>query len=128
MRHVVPLLIVLSLGFAPAPVYRPGKPEPVSPAKQVEGLWMGRHDTLRIGPGRMRVGSVDYALKTDTAKRPWLFEITREDNEREKYLGIYKVEGGELVIGYNSAAMGWPTTFEGAGRGSFREVYRRKKS
>jgi uncharacterized protein (TIGR03067 family) len=127
MRRFMLLLALLSLAFAPIPKPKPDKREGADVAKQVEGTWQGPYDRLRIDKGRMRFATVEYALTIDTTKRPWAYDITRKGDARERYLGIFKVEGDTLILSYDTAERGRPTAFEGAGRGAFREVYRRVK-
>jgi uncharacterized protein (TIGR03067 family) len=107
MRRVLPLLIVLSLGFAPAPVYR-GKPggskgdlqkmqgEWVRVSLTVDGAPQGGQATLSVKDDRMRF-QADYdrwkVVLDATGSPPKIdFHHASSPNGRAALAGIYRLE------------------------------------
>jgi uncharacterized protein (TIGR03067 family) len=142
MRRVVPLLIVLSLGFAPAPVYRERRN--ADDSKALQGAWhrarvtidgvhhteTGRETTIEIVGDRMK-----YAVAGEPSNE-WVFtldvKLGRLDRKGIKghadglaYLGIYRIEGGTFTL--CSCDGKRPANFAETGQGVFVEVYKRIK-
>jgi uncharacterized protein (TIGR03067 family) len=69
---------------------------------------------------------IRYALVIDGTKRPATYDLSGIGTGA-KFLGIWRLEGDTLTLCYNSFGLGRPTAFEGPGKGTFTEVYRRIK-
>jgi uncharacterized protein (TIGR03067 family) len=70
----------------------------------------------------------EYELRVDPAARPATYDIVGVPGgraARRSFKGIYKIDGDTLTICYNPAGRDRPTAFEGVGRGTFTEVYKR---
>jgi uncharacterized protein (TIGR03067 family) len=141
MRRVLPLLIVLSLGFAPAPVYKAPKPvAPKSDLERMQGKWVvvrqsrngedmaarPSNYTVEIVGDRFRhfIGGrllAEWSIRLDATKR--IKEIDRKKLGGEvvsgptALLGIYRLDGDSLQIAYISGGRGRPLDFDGKGRG-----------
>ena len=130
MRTGLLLLALLSLAFAPAPFPRRQRPQ-----ARLEGRWLlvtgpNRGVEMLIEPARMTFlhrSPVVYRLTLDAQKRPARYDIAYPGRSEAAFLGIYKVDGDTLVLCSNLAGHGRPTAFEGLGRGSSIEVYKRVK-
>ena len=130
IRHSLILVAALSLGFAPAPVYRP-KPETTPDHwKILRGTWERdppkKGHTVEILPGRMIYNQTHaYALTLDPDARPAGFDIKGVGDPAGvfAFTGIYKLEGDTLTLCYNEVPGVRPAAF---GKG-FNEVYKRKK-
>lgn len=121
------LLMALSLAFAPAPF---GKAERrPKPPSGMEGLWQGE-SRLLITATRLTYhpheSPIAYVLAVDVSVKPMTYDIrsVSRTDERWDYHGIFKVEGDTLTLCYNAAG-GRPSSFDGPGKGTFTEVYRR---
>jgi uncharacterized protein (TIGR03067 family) len=134
MRRVLPLLVLLTLAFAPAPPPRreraQGRPERIEGHwRQVSGPNVGV--LLVVEPGRMTFSGwkgvdptsrVVYDLTVDPRKRPATYDVAYQGRKEPAFLGIYKLEGDTLTCCNRLAGHGRPAAFEGAV-----EVYRRVK-
>ena len=130
MRRSVPILfVVLALGFAPAPFPRAERKGKA--VNEMIGMWSGgsqleiTHDRMNYNPGS---GSYSYALRIDPGTRPARYDIKGVAEGRKvgrEFNGIYRVEGDTLTLCYNSGSQNRPTSFDGPGKGSFTEVYKR---
>jgi len=129
-RRYLALLLVaaLSLAFAPAPMTRASRrPRPIS---GMEGLWQGG-SRLLITADRLTYhpheSPVEYVLSFDVRANPMTYDI-RSVHKTDKawdYQGIWRIEGDTLTLCYSHASHGRPKSFDGPGKGSFTEVYKR---
>jgi uncharacterized protein (TIGR03067 family) len=132
-------LAVLTLGFAPAPF--PRRDRSREDARKIEGVWvqfvpgqpvpvMGG-TRLVIRPGRLtynpETSPYAYALTIDTTKTPPTYDIKGIGGGAPGavFAGIYRVEGDTLTLCYNSGSHNRPTAFDGPGKGTFIEHYKR---
>ena len=129
-----------SLAFAPAP-FPKKRDRAQEETKRLEGRWRqvsGQNVgvLMRIEPGRMTFSGwastapgarVSYDLTLEARKSPPSYAIAYPGRNEPAFLGIYKLEGDTLTLCSNLAGHGRPTAFEGPGRGSSFEVYRRVK-
>jgi uncharacterized protein (TIGR03067 family) len=114
MRRVVPLLIVLSLGFAPAPVYR-GKPGPAKDdLARMQGVWVVESfigDGVRMPATQENVWTMTGNRVTTTFSGMPSTEFTLELGDggvprpadwvigKERMPGRYRLDGGRLEVG-----------------------------
>ena len=128
MRRCVPLLlVVLTVAFAPAPLPRAERRPGGNGFGEIEGHWEWSGTPLHITPNRFtHSADYDYEMKIDTSVRPFTFDlrgIGRSNGGRD-FTGIYKVEGDNLTLSYNSGKGNRPTSFDGPGKGIV-QVYKR---
>jgi uncharacterized protein (TIGR03067 family) len=131
MRRCVLLsFVILVVGFAPAPFPRAERRGKA--VNEMLGLWGPQgHVTLEITQDKMIYspgpGAYEYALRITPNTRPAGYSIRgiAQQNNGWEFIGIYKVEGDTLTLCYNSGNTNKPTAFEGAGKGTFTEVYKR---
>ncbi len=128
IRHSLILFTTLSLGFAPAPVYRPKPETKPDHWKMLVGRWVGdtpnKGYTVDISDGRMVYnGTIIYTLTLDPVARPATYDIKGTAGTTATFTGIYKLEGDTLTLCYNGGNQGRPAAF---GKG-INEVYKRKK-
>lgn len=144
MRRVALLLsfVVWTAGFAPAPLPRPERrPSPPN----FEGLWEGgmssdgrlpqlaQPQKVLITRDRMTyhpdTKPFVYRLRVDTSVRPVRFYVqdVAEMGKQARWApGIWRVEGDVLTLTYYTGNDDrCPTAFEGPGKGTVVEVYRR---
>src|SRR5262245_3179742 len=99
MRLGVLSLVVLTVGFAPAPFPRA---ERRAPARlDIEGYWEDSTTKLHVTRTRFTYDAdYDYELTLDPTARPPTFDLRGigRKNAGWEYRGIYKVEGGRLTI------------------------------
>ena len=139
MSRIVPLLIVLSLGFAPAPVYRQ-KPNTKTDLEKMQGVWervscsTNRDEETAVYCGNRlscfhKGGtSTQCDVVLDSSKEPRWIDRKDADVPDQKLLGIYKLDGDTLTCA-------WRMQYNAPDRPKeFRphplmclEVYRRKK-
>jgi uncharacterized protein (TIGR03067 family) len=131
-RCVTLILITASLAFAPAPFARTARGPKTAPTS-MEGEWLGG-SRLLITATRLTYhpyeSPVAYVLRVNTKVSPMTYDIRSVSKSEEAwdYQGIWRVEGDTLTLCYNgAAARGRPTSFDGPGKGTFTEVYRRVK-
>ena len=129
IRHSLILVTALSLGFAPAPVYRPKPETKQGDMQRMVGVWESvpatKGDTMDISPGRMDIkGTHSYALTLDPSARPPAFDLSGNPGAAQgrMFTGIYKLEGDTLTLAYRESKLGRPTDFQ---KGIV-EVYKRK--
>jgi uncharacterized protein (TIGR03067 family) len=138
MRRVLPLLIVLSLGFAPAPVFREkddlkalqgewelvsrtfeGKPRPHEPQRiRFTGGYLAEAD----GSGRCEV-----ALDTSASPKGMEMVWGAKAVEPLRLQAVYALQGDTLRICYYSTQEGRPKDLSGIGTMHFLHVFRRVK-
>ena len=142
MRRVVPLLIVLSLGFAPAPVYRGSPGWCAADLKAMQGEWVGVSmiqggvDTVKPEdrpPGWRITGNVLTQVLASTGG-PQL-TITLGGTQRHKTMdleiagvppgrALYWLDGDTLKVALGRSR---PTDFNGKGDNSTVMTMKRKK-
>jgi uncharacterized protein (TIGR03067 family) len=147
MRRVLPLLIVLCLGFAPAPVYRE-KPTTPTGLKALQGKWQlvycrsggepqefAVDTTITVNDRRMESvegkSGMGFAITLDGGVRPAGIDrkiVTGggEALDGFTFRGIYKIEGDTLTL-CSSTAGKRPEDFIARDATLFVEVYRRVK-
>jgi uncharacterized protein (TIGR03067 family) len=114
MRRILPLLIVLSLGFAPAPVYR-GKDDTRTDLEKMQGSWVrvSYSSCGRWSPDGKTIIEFagDHMTMSLNGKDEWVAEIDPKTNpkridqkgysERVKsyqFMGVYRLDGDTLMI------------------------------
>ncbi len=149
MRKCALLLTGLLLGFAPAPLPRPPKPDNgKDDLKKMEGTWEvtsliyeGRPLAPSTFSSRVAIaggwltysdakgnGSSKWALTIDAKKAPRTFDMTPEGGSRVGGWGIYAFKGEKLVrcLSIRSAAER-PAEFDGNRPGRYLQVLERAK-
>jgi hypothetical protein len=129
MRHVLPLLAVLSLAFAPVPKPKPPRADKL--AADLVGEWEGAH-RLVITKGRAAYHHGgpprEYELRIDATGKVPVYEMKGRGRVAHVVLrGIFHVEGDILTLCYHSAGREPPKDFEGPGKGTYIATYKRKK-
>jgi uncharacterized protein (TIGR03067 family) len=136
MRRVVPLLIVLSLGFAPAPLPRTdiqklqgewelisrtfeGKQRPHEPQRI---RFTGGHLAEADGSGRC-----DVALDASASPKGMAMVWGAKEVEPLRLQAVYALQGDTLRICYYSTQEGRPKDLSGIGTMHFLHVFRRVK-
>jgi uncharacterized protein (TIGR03067 family) len=134
MRRCRPLLllVVLSAGFAPAPLPRADR-RPKPPHEMV-GLWTGGGGDLLITADRMTYNPgperYEYALTVNPNTSPPSYDIlgvVQNRNAGWQFSGIYRVQGDTLTLCYDSGKGTRPASFDGQGRRGIVETYKRKR-
>ena len=130
IRHSLILVAAVSLGFAPAPVYRPKPETKQDDMQRMVGVWESvpatKGYTMDIWSGRMVYnGTNSYALTLDPSARPPAFDISGNPGAAQgrMFTGIYKLEGDTLTLAYRESKLGRPADFQQG----IVEVYKRKK-
>src|SRR5438094_647340 len=97
MRRVLPLLVLMSLAFAPAPLPRAQR-QPTVLAPSMEGVWQGHtrsrvtathiiyHDNLPEGH------RVPCPLRVERAANPPTYDVLGVYDGKTHYPGIYRIE------------------------------------
>jgi uncharacterized protein (TIGR03067 family) len=130
MRRVAPRLIVLCLGFAPAPVYREKPKQPRGGPLGIQGRWKvisrsingapARHNTslLEVAEGRWVYSNAagtwrsPWTYSLDAKGTPWGFRAKSETLAIAKLGGVCVIKGDTLTMCYT--AEGEPATdFDG---------------
>ena len=128
IRHSLILIAALSLGFAPAPVYRPKPETKPDDMKLLLGSWesVPPNGGVEISSGRIIYNRSNiYTLTLDPNARPPAYDLSgiAGGTAGRTFTGIYKLEGDTLTLCYNAGTANRPVAF---GKG-FNEVYKRKK-
>lgn len=146
MRRVIPLLVVMSLGFAPAPVYR-ARPDKRTDLEKMQGAWVRVSLTIDGKRHEEAVGSVVPTINGDTLSfaapsDKWRLTLDATKNPKRLeslqivpanalgFMGIYKLEGDRLVVCWRSGKTeaDRPTDFDPAAQpGVWLCVYERNK-
>jgi uncharacterized protein (TIGR03067 family) len=117
---VLLLFVLLTLGFAPAPLPRVERRPRAQ--DQIIGTWTGdmtiqiTKDRLTYHPGTS--SRCEYVLRTDTTAQPWRYDITGvagTSTAGRTYTGIFRIQGDVLTIRYASEGSNRPTSFDGGG-------------
>jgi uncharacterized protein (TIGR03067 family) len=120
MRRVVPLLIVLSLGFAPAPVYREKPVAATTDLKALQGDWKAtlyngedpaiywkgfklivraNRATFHTARGKAGLDGPTWVFTTDTRASPKAITLRDQEKPFEYfYRCIYRLEGDRLTL------------------------------
>lgn len=122
------VLLASSLAFAPAPLAKPERrPKPIT---GMEGTWQGS-SRLLITATRLTYhpheSPIEYVLAVNTKVFPMTYDIRSVNRvgDRWDYHGIFRIDGDTLTLCYNGAGSGRPSSFDGPGKGTFTEVYKR---
>jgi uncharacterized protein (TIGR03067 family) len=128
MRRFLPLLVLLSLAFAPAPFPRTQHQSAPALAPSMEGSWRSKRP-MQVSATHIIFGEPTAppycTVAFDRSARPATFDLIELEGGQAQWLGIYKVEGDTLTICYNQARIGRPTAFDGPGKGQHTEVFKR---
>jgi uncharacterized protein (TIGR03067 family) len=145
MRRVIPLFVIGSLGFAPAPVYR-ARPDQTTDLERMQGGWV-RVSLMIDGKRREEaVGSIVPTIKGDTlsfAAPSDRWRLTLDATKTPKriesrqigaanaagFMGIYKLEGDRFIVCWRSGKTeaDRSASFDPAQAGVWLCVYERKK-
>src|SRR5262245_8248457 len=124
-RCILLLSLCLAVGFAPAPFPRADRrPKPIN---EMLGRWERPGTKLEITHDRFtHSADYDYALTLNVSVNPRTYDIrgVGRSNAGWEFRGVYKVEGDTLILSYNSGT-NRPLGFDGPGKGSINEVYKR---
>jgi uncharacterized protein (TIGR03067 family) len=129
MRPFLLSFVLLTVGFAPAPLPRPERRPPADSWAEMRGNWQ----LIRVTGDRM-VHHYDhgddcaYALTVNTSVRPARYALrgVGVQVQGREYSGIWHVEGDTLTLCYNEGRDRYPTAFEGPGKGEHLDVHKRK--
>src|SRR5438874_11389922 len=126
MRRFLPLLVLLSLAFAPAPFPRTQRQSAPALAPTMEGSWRSQRP-MQVSATHVIFGEPSAppycTVSSDRSARPATFDLVELVGQAQ-WQGIYKVEGDTLTICYNQARFGRPTAFDGPGKGQHTEVFK----
>jgi uncharacterized protein (TIGR03067 family) len=132
MRKSVLVLVVLALGFAPAPLPRTGRQPPADDQTKLQGEWVvveqqyagkkmgqrgGQTTTLTIERDVWTFstkGNVNskWAVRLDPAASPRAVDLKNTDRMAEvAILGIYRLDGRKLTFAYEANGKR-PTAFD----------------
>ncbi len=149
MRRVLPMLVIMLVGFAPVPPYRP-KPDPVrNDLKEMQGVWdlvsrtscgrpvehivetvtiSGDHLTYMNATGSFR-GTWTLKLSSDQSLRKFDAKTECSPHELGMLLGVYKICGDTLSMCYVNADSGLlrPTDLTTQQEWVYLDVLRRRK-
>jgi uncharacterized protein (TIGR03067 family) len=151
MRKSASLLVgvILSLGFAPAPLPKPDSTK--TELKKLQGTWIRVRCTLSgqlmtTGPqGNIRAvingnrlqyvqdgsSTTDWALTVDARKKPKVFDIKgiTPSISTFTFLGVYRLEGDTLIVSSRRTTNDneRPADFDGSKRGVYIEIFKRGK-
>ena len=145
MRLALPLLVVLSIAFAPAPTPKDRGRDRRSDLERLQGEWVVTSTTCEsivvqpleppatIIKGNeityvVRGGAPSHwTLTLDVRASPRRFVLKRREGQQEEYAGVYAFEGGVLRMCSRLAIDGPPVTDFGGGKRVWVEVLERKK-
>ena len=143
MRHVSPLLVLLSLAFAPAPQPRARPDTTAADLKRLQGVWLQVSSTVdvrSVATSEITVSIEGRKMSFAFDGRPtmaWSFTLDGRpplpclDREEVRFpangilRGIYRLDGDTLTL--HSRRGERPADFSGKGEGVLVEVFRRKK-
>jgi uncharacterized protein (TIGR03067 family) len=138
------LLVTASLGFAPAPVYRPRRGGPEEELKNLQGTWIlvsrtraGRTPShglfaVDVRDNRWTFSSKDgtwhtsWFLSLDVKKSPKQIDL-RGDGWEGSACAIYENKGDTLEFAFELDTSLRPTNFRGDSSKWYVDVYRRQK-
>ena len=129
MRQVLLLVVVLLIGFAPAPFPRPARTKP-KVGNDMVGYW-GPNGQLMVTEDVMFYyppGGNEYVLKVNANASPKTYDITGKPGGNaagREYVGIYKIEGDTLTLCYVGGKTGRPTSFQNQGITEVYKLHRR---
>jgi uncharacterized protein (TIGR03067 family) len=143
----VSLLLVASLGFAPAPVYKERRDSSDDDPKNLQGRWLlvsrtrdgktpshsahvveirGNRWTLYNKTGTWS-SVFDFTLAVKTSPRQIDMQHDKHKGRSGTIHGIYKVKGDRLDFAFTMDAGPRPTDFRGDSPKAYVDVYRREK-
>ena len=138
MRWILCLLMFVSLGFAPAPVYRPGK-DSRSDLEKLQGTWQstsyrseGRTiemvTTWKFSKHLLDIrqdnGTLGCDFRIDTGRRPRTLYLMILG---KSHPAIYKIEGDTLTVCYDQSLSTTPRAFDGEKKGQILIVFEKKE-
>ena len=139
MRWILCLLMLVSLGFAPAPVYRPRNDVSMNDLEKLQGTW---HSPSRVSgqstePAttwkftkdmlelRDADGAVEYRILIDPGRRPKTFWVKMFG--KVPFGILYKFDGDTLTVCYHESLSTTPREFGGEQPGEVQIVFERRK-
>jgi uncharacterized protein (TIGR03067 family) len=143
MRRALPLLILMSLAFAPAPQPRAKPDTTAADLKRLQGVWLrvsSPIDVRSVATSEVTVSIEGRKMSFAFDGRPtrsWSFTLDGRptlpclDQGEAGFpangilRGIYRLDGDTLTL--NSRRGGRPDNFSGNGEGVIVEVFKRKK-
>jgi uncharacterized protein (TIGR03067 family) len=142
---MLPLAALVSLGFAPAPVPKPIKPDAnKDDLKKLQGAWVRVHLTINGKPRQANctitirgdrlqfpVPSDAWLIHLDPSKKPKVFDYKGATPSVKDidYRGVYRIEGDTLTIcmRQGGAEKDRPHDFDANKQGLWLQVFKRKK-
>ena len=129
MRRLLPLLVLLCLAFAPAPL--PKRERPGKEVLDLYGVWENDKGRMIITVTHLKFlskNAFQYELRVDPSASPRAYDLIGVGGtaaEGVRWQGIYKVEGDTLTRCYRQAKNGRPTGFADKSQGAITAVHRR---
>jgi uncharacterized protein (TIGR03067 family) len=147
MRRFLPLLVLLSLAFAPAPLPKPDRRAGCADLKAMQGTWY-RTSVIANGiehertPGGTKIVITDthlqfpspldaWTITLDAKKSPKHFDYVGNSHYTNDtiFRGIYRLEGDTLILCCNKGPRveDRPTKFESSKDSVWIQVFKRKQ-
>jgi len=142
MRHVLPLLVLMLLAFAPAPQPRAKPDTTAADLKTLQGVWLqvsSTTDVRSVATSEITVSIEGTQMRFAFDGRPtmaWSFTLDGRptlpclDREEIRFpangilRGIYRLDGDTLTLHSRRGVR--PDNFSGKGEGVIVQVFRRK--
>ena len=138
MRWILCLTMLVSLGFAPAPVYRPGK-DSRSDLEKLQGTWQST--SCRCGGRTIEMvttwkfrendldvhhknGAIGCSFRIDTGERPKTLHLMLLGKSDP---AVYKIEGDTLTVYYDQKSDTTVSAFGVARKGRVMIVFEKRK-
>ena len=136
MRWILCLMMLVSLGFAPAPVYRP-KPDPAADdLALLQGKWlrtMQKFDDKPAAPDNNTIvafeksafifPAIRYQITLDIGEGK-RFMYLQDNNKPKAYVALYRISGDELILCFSQKNGVLPQSMDG-GPGMYIYTFKR---